>query len=294
MDERTKKCKVWLDERFKLCDEQGIYLAHQPIYGFQKGHWECPRAPENFPFILPRYIPTYQIMKTLSHIEFHSLLDVGGAEGYKAALAREIFGVDVKNSDLSEEACKRAEEIFNVDSEPVDIHNLPYKSNQFDVIICSEALEHVTDFPKAISELLRVAANAVVITVPHDPKEYIEELARKGRFHSHIRVFTLESFNFLKAKGYRVFSKKMLSPYARLPILGRFLDKKLVVAILTTFDEFASKLFPPYGGILIIVLKNSEAIHRNKKGNVSAYRILNFAVPQYYNKRELQYNPTFH
>jgi SAM-dependent methyltransferase len=275
MDEYTKRTKAWLDEQFKLCDEEGIWIAHQPIYGFQKGH--CQKAPP-----IGRYVPTYQIMKALSHIEFHSLLDVGGAEGYKAALVREIFGADVRNSDLSEEVCKRAEEIFNVDSEPVDIHNLPFKDNQFDLVLCSEALEHVTDFPKAINELLRVAARAVVITVPHDPKESIEDNIRKKKIHGHIRVFSLESFNFLKAKGYRVFSKKMLSPYTHLPILSRLLNKKLVVAFLTTFDEFASRLLPSYGGILIVVLKNTGTVYRKKKGNVSAYRILNFAVPEYY------------
>jgi 2-polyprenyl-3-methyl-5-hydroxy-6-metoxy-1,4-benzoquinol methylase len=132
LDQFTERTKCWLDERFKLFDNEGVYLAHQPIYGFNKGH--C----ENFEPILSRYIPTYQIMKALSHIEFHSLLDVGGAEGYKAALVRELFDSDVKSSDLSEEACKRAEEIFHVDSDPVDVQSLPYRDNEFDVVICSE------------------------------------------------------------------------------------------------------------------------------------------------------------
>jgi SAM-dependent methyltransferase len=276
MDEYTRKTKAWLDERFKLYDNQGIYIAHQPIYGFQKGH--C----EKFQPILSRYVPTYQIMKALSHIEFRSLLDVGGAEGYKAVLAREIFGIEVRNSDLSEEACKRAEEIFNVNSDPVDIHKLPYKDNQFDVVLCSEALEHVTDFPKAIAELVRVAARAVVITVPHDNREVIEDNLRKEKVHGHIRVFDIESFNFLKTKGYRILNKKMLSPYTYLPILSRFLDRKLMVALLTSFDEFASKILPSYGGILVIILKNNGTFHRRKNGSVSAYRILNFAVPEYY------------
>jgi 2-polyprenyl-3-methyl-5-hydroxy-6-metoxy-1,4-benzoquinol methylase len=275
MDEYTKKTKIWLDERFKKCDRQGIYLAHQPIYGFQRGH--CEKDPP-----ISRYVPIYQIMKALSHLEFGSLLDVGGAEGYKAYLAREIFGVKVTNSDLSEEACKRAKEIFRVDSDPIDIHDLPYSDDQFDVVICSETLEHVTDFPKAISELLRVAAKAIIITVPHEPKEVIEENIRKKINHGHIRSFTAESLNFLKTKGYRIFSKKMLSPYTYLPILTRYLDKKLVAAFLTTFDEFASKLLPPHLGILFIVLKSRGTIHRKKNGPVSASRILNFAVPYYY------------
>ena len=276
MDEYTKKTKAWLDERFKLCDDQGIYYAHQPIYGFNKGHCENPQY-----FVLTRYVVTFQIMKALSHLEFHSLLDVGGAEGYKAALVREIFGAEVKNSDLSEEACKRAKEIFHINSEPVDIHNLPYEDNEFDVVVCSEALEHVKDVNKAISELLRVADKAVVITVPHDSKEYIENNIKIHRMHGHIHIFTLDSFNFLKRRGYYVVSKKMLSIYSYLPILSRFIDKKLVVTLLTTFDEFASKLLPPYGGLLIIVLKNKGKIRGKKNGNVSAYRILNFAVPEY-------------
>ncbi len=155
-----------------------------------------------------RYIPTYQIIKVLSKIDFHSLLNVGGAEGYKAALIRDIFGAEVKNSDLSEEACKRAKEIYNIDSDPVDIHNLPYQDNQFDVVLCSETLEHVTNFSKATSELLRVAAKAIIITVPHEPKEHTENNKLKKIIHGHIEAFTLKSFDFLKDYGYFVFSKK--------------------------------------------------------------------------------------
>ena len=39
----------------------------------------------------------------------------------------------------------RANEIFKLKATPVDIHNLPFKDNEFDVVICSETLEHVTE-----------------------------------------------------------------------------------------------------------------------------------------------------
>lgn len=284
MDEYTKKTKAWLNERFKMCDEQGIYHAHQPIYGFQQGH--CEQFQQ---FLLSRYVPTYEIMKALSHLEFSCLLDVGGAEGYKAALVREIFGVDVKNSDLSEQACKRAEEIFDINSDPVDIHSLPYKDNQFDVVLCSETLEHSADFHKAIDELLRVAAKSVIITVPHDPREAIENNIRKEKIHGHRWAFDINSFSFLEERGYSVFSKKMLSPYTYLHVFRRHFHKKMALAFLMTLDEFVSKLLPTYTGILIVIIKNRRTMHRKKKGKVSAYRILNFSVPKYYLKRRMDF-----
>ena len=95
MNDYTTDTMRWLDKRFKLTDESGIYFAHQPIYGFRKGHSE--------PGAVSRYMITYQIMKALSHLRFSSLLDVGGAEGYKSALARSLFGVRVRSADLSAE-----------------------------------------------------------------------------------------------------------------------------------------------------------------------------------------------
>jgi ubiquinone/menaquinone biosynthesis C-methylase UbiE len=275
MDEYTEKVKDWLNKRFKMVDEQGIYLAHQPIYGFKKGH--C----ENFGSALSRYVPTYRIMKALSHIKFDTLLDVGGAEGYTAALAHELFHSYVRTGDLSDEACKRATEIYGIDSQQVDMQNLPFKDNEYDVVICSEALEHVKDHQKAIGELLRVTNNALVITLPHDQKEKIEEVIKSQKIHGHIHSFNLDSFSFLKRSDCQVIAKRILSPYT-LPILGKFTDKKSVVALLISFDEIASTVLPQYLGILIVILKKKNCIKRIGRGRISAYRILSFAVPEYH------------
>ena len=88
MDEYTRKTKIWLDERLKKCDEHGIYYAHQPIYGFRKGHSD--------PYLFSSYIGIYPIMKALSHLRFDSLLDVGSAEGYEAYIVKKLFNVNVK------------------------------------------------------------------------------------------------------------------------------------------------------------------------------------------------------
>jgi ubiquinone/menaquinone biosynthesis C-methylase UbiE len=303
MDERTLKTKIWLDKRFKSCDEQGIYCAHQPIYGFRRGH--CDGS------LIDKYIPTYRIMKALSHLKFDSLLDVGAAEGYKAYIANKLFGVKVKCCDLSEEACKRAKGIFNIGSTSADIHELPFENNEFDVILCSETLEHVVDLHKSINELLRVARKAVIITVPHEPREIIVKNAKTEIPHAHIHSLDLESFNFLELDGHQVISEKMISPLLRfptvlaeaipreyhnkkkypkiladiynagIPILNKIFGKK-TAAFLIQMDDFVCKFTSSYTGILFIILKDRRCFTKEEISNISAYQIINFAVPYYY------------
>src|SRR4030042_1253624 len=304
MDAYTKKTKAWLDDRFKKCSETGIYYAHQPIYGFREDHSE--------PQYACRYIKTYRIMKELSRLEFDSLLDVGGAEGYKAYLAKELFGIRVENSDLSEEACKRVEEIFHLKSTAADIHNLPFSDNQFDVILCSETLEHVAYLDKALNEILRVAKKALVITVPCEDKQITDKVLREEVPHGHIHSFDLKSLDFLKSQGYGVFPKKMNSPllscvadliegtgargYHKGPkkpkilfgiynicislfgvsFCGAFRTK--AITLLVALDDFVCRFTSSHGGICFLILKNSNC-YGKKKQKISVRRIMDLKVP---------------
>lgn len=303
MDQYTLNTKIWLDNRFNSVDEQGIYTAHQPIYGFRSGHSE--------PELVGRYILTYQIMKALSHLNFDSFLDVGAAEGYKANIANKLFSIKGQCCDLSEEACKRTEEIFNINSTPADIYDLPFENNEFDVVLCSETLEHVANLDKSIAELLRVAKNAVIITVPHDPAEFIEKNIAEEIPHAHIRRFNLESFNFLKSKGYHVISKRIVSPFLTIlrvladatpreyhetmkfpklfidyynicvPILRKLFSKRSV-AFLIHLDNIVCKWTSSYHSVLFIITKNDKCYTKEKKIRVSASKIINIEVPYHY------------
>jgi SAM-dependent methyltransferase len=195
-----------LEARYSKADESGVYFAHQPIYGFRRGHSE--------PDLFDRYVRTFNILKALARLRFTTLLDVGSAEGFKAYLAKRLLGADVTVCDLSEEACKRCREIFGLRAEPGDIHNLPFPNDSFDVVLCSETLEHVTDFERATSELMRVARGGVVITVPHDPPELLHRHIESGT--PHIRKLDLDTFDFLAASDYTVIRQRMLSPLLRL------------------------------------------------------------------------------
>lgn len=66
-----------------------------------------------------------------------------------------------------------------------DAHNLPFKDNEFEFVLCTEMLEHVQDPPQVISEIKRVLRNGgtVLLTtrfvfplhdVPHDYWRFTE------------------------------------------------------------------------------------------------------------------------
>lgn len=306
MDQYTQETKLWLDERFRKCDEQGIYFAHQPIYGFRKGHAE--------PGHIDKYVRTYQIMKALAHLRFDSLLDVGGAEGYTAYVAKQIFGVRAKSSDLSEEACLRAREIFHIDSAPADIHELPYIDDEFDVALCTATLEHVVDYRKAINELLRVATKAVVVVVPCEDRARIERNIREKIPHAHIHGFTLSSFDFLKSQGYDIirkgigsrslifFSDYLIEPYPRqrregiarylksfvdicvVPILKRMYGSRIASLVLN-LDGLICNLLS-YRFMLFTILKDKSCYHQKEMQKISASQILNLTVPYHYLNRK--------
>ncbi len=305
MDSYTNETKKWLDERFRQTTNDGIYYAHQPIYGFGDKHCE--------PFVINRYSITYHIMKELSKISFHSLLDVGGAEGYKAALARHLFNCEVQSCDLSSEAVKRAKDIFNVDGKTIDIHNLPFDDNSFDVVLCSETLEHVKDLEKATMELIRVCKKLVVITVPYESQEIVEQNIRENIPHAHIHALDKNSFDFTKSIIKKITFKRILHPILNLPSavveatkkessnssysslsvsiynkllpLFKLFSNKYTASLLIKIDEYLSKKNVSFSGIMFVLYKqeNTNKLFINTK-RITPKHILNFTVPHYYTK----------
>ena len=47
-----------------------------------------------------------------------------------------------------------------------DAQKIPFKSNSFDFVLCSEVLEHVPDWEEALKELKRISRKKIMITIP--------------------------------------------------------------------------------------------------------------------------------
>jgi ubiquinone/menaquinone biosynthesis C-methylase UbiE len=98
----------------------------------------------------------------------------------------------------------------------MDITDIPFEDNSFDVILCNHLLEHVEDDRKAMREMYRVLRkNGWAIMQPHieikrastleDPSVTSpEERERLFNQRDHIRVYGLDYANRLEEAGFMV------------------------------------------------------------------------------------------
>lgn len=272
MDNYTTTTKQTLEDRYRLASE-GVYFSHQPIYGYRSAHSSTS--------CIARYMITKSILNALNQYAFTSFADIGGAEGYTANLVKHLFKAEVTTTDLSENACKMAKEIFNINAIPADIHNLPFKDKEFEAVLCSETLEHVTDYQKAINELLRITGKVLIITVPHETEEIVAQNIALNIPHAHIHYFDIHSLDYLKNSVHRFKFEKTLSPLLIIPrVIAEAFKKpankihyrlynyftpffKSIFGIktanwLTNLDTKISKMFSLYNGITFIIEKEDN------------------------------------
>ncbi len=295
MDNYTTITKQTLEDRYQLRSE-GVYFSHQPIYGYRSVHSSTS--------CIARYMITRSILKALNQYTFANFADIGGAEGYTANLVRNLFKTEVTITDLSENACKMAKEIFGIKAIPADIHNLPFRDKEFEAVLCSETLEHVTDYQKAITELLRITGKVLIITVPHETREIVAKNIAMKIPHAHIHYFDIHSLDYLKDSVYGFKYEKTLSPFLIVPrVIAEAFKKpagkihyrlynfftpffKMLFGIktanrLTDIDAGVSKIFSRYQGITFIIEK-TEPVSTPVYPAIKANMFTQIKVPEYY------------
>ncbi len=92
------------------------------------------------------------------------------------------------HSALNDLSCK------SVDLSQMDVTNLPFKDNTFEVVICSEVLEHIPDHKKAMFELVRIVqpGKYLAVSVPRFLPEKICWLLSDEYFNAnmgHVRIY---------------------------------------------------------------------------------------------------------
>lgn len=192
-------------------------------------------------------------------------LDVGSANGAFAIElakcgAKKVYGIDIAKRFV-ENARKKATElkIRNVEFKQADARELPFKDETFDFVICTEVLEHVPNFKKAICEIKRVLKpnGEFLITVPNslNPAEILHQLKHfvfyilKGEPFTHINLFFLPTFkkHFAWAKEAKILPLHFVIP---------FFPKKYISNALVEVDIYLGRILKPFS--FDIVLKGKK------------------------------------
>ncbi|HUQ85843.1 MAG TPA: class I SAM-dependent methyltransferase [Candidatus Limnocylindrales bacterium] len=109
-----------------------------------------------------------------------SILDAGCGEGFTLKRLKDAgIGKKLEGFDYLDRAVKLgAKQYPGLNIKKGDIYKINSKANSFDVVICSEVLEHLERPEDAIRELIRVSKRYLVLSVPQEPLFMLGNLLR--------------------------------------------------------------------------------------------------------------------
>jgi len=164
--------------------------------------------------------------KLLRYARFVSpvtVLDAGCGEGFtlqtlkRAGIGKRLFGIDA-----SHHAVKTGKKLFpGLSLITGDIRHMQFADASFDMVICTEVLEHVKVPQEAIAEIRRVARSYVLISVPLEPWFCIVNFLRGkyirswGNHPEHVNHWTFAGFiRFVEDQGFSVIQSGVSFPWS--------------------------------------------------------------------------------
>lgn len=180
------------------------------LKGFYDGLYEYEKTVdietiEAFAMCVLRNLTREELRKTVKEKAFEKTLDVGCGIGYNlivlltSANIDYVIGVDVASSAVRIAKKRITKRGLKDKSDFIvcDAQFLPLKESVFDLIVCTEVLEHLYDDVKGVSEISRVArANGrVFLSVPSAKNSLRKYMAK-------VPTKTVQSSNEIISKGY--------------------------------------------------------------------------------------------
>ncbi len=162
-------------------------------------------------FLIDRFL--VRLIRILKPLSVSSILDVGAGEGFTLArLEREGIGERREGVEILDSALALGKKFHpHIKLVKGSIYELPYKDNSWDLVLCTEVLEHLEDPEKALAELFRVSKKYILLSVPNEPWFMLgnflrgKNLSRWGNDIEHINHWTGQSFiSFVKRNHKKV------------------------------------------------------------------------------------------
>lgn len=148
------------------------------------------------------------------------LLDAGCGQGHFLQRVRErgwqLFGVEMVESNVAAARNRLPEATIEVG----DLTKLPFADGTFDVVVCTEVIEHVPQYQAALSELKRVLkpGGSLILTFPNEPMCMVMRAAflRPPRVPDHVNSFT--PLRMIKLVGLPLQDSRNLPPGVPSPL----------------------------------------------------------------------------
>jgi ubiquinone/menaquinone biosynthesis C-methylase UbiE len=144
-----------------------------------------------------------QVSRLVSELHCTTLLDAGCAEGYVSHHIQQTVesGCSVTGVDIDESALRRGVELVPSMGRLVgNVAALPFRTGEFDLVLCTEVLEHLADPAPVLAELHRVTSKYCLLSVPHEPWFRLlnlgrgRHLRRLGNDPEHVQNWTGRQF----------------------------------------------------------------------------------------------------
>jgi len=186
------------------------------------------------------------------------VLDLGCGDGYLSCKIAER-GFNVTSVDLSQnrlDKFKAQAEKLNIKQVLGDITKIEFPSESFDVIVCSEVIEHLPNFKAVLAEACRLLKKGryFIVTVPNNEKLKIiscPHCLKHFYRDDHVNSFNKQSLSgYLLEAGFRIDNTTVTTS----KILNQFqYHLKLSYGIFVkVIDWLLSHLFSKYTFYLII------------------------------------------
>lgn len=158
-------------------------------------------------------------VRELIALQPRSVCEVGAGEGFLLhQVEQQLPDVPLMGIDLNDEALAQGRVLFpTLHLEHGDIYHIAHPDTSWDVVVCSEVLEHLGRPAEALQELKRVAKRYVLLSVPHEPWFRLgnfargRHLARLGNHPEHINQWSKNGFARFVAQTLHV--EKVLSSF---------------------------------------------------------------------------------
>lgn len=131
-------------------------------------------------WLIRHFVGTLSFMISSIDIPVKTILDVGCGEGIIPRQIKDLWpsatfhGLDIDH-DLLKVAMKLVPELKCVAS---SVYSLPFREESFDLVCCTEVLEHLEHPRPALSEISRVGKEYLIFSVPDEPFWRIANMLR--------------------------------------------------------------------------------------------------------------------